>query len=204
MYVCVCTCTHQKWVTTQWGSCRVHSIGNRVVCETEKADVRDKRLPVLLVTPSLFTAFTSLSPPFFPFPCFLPAISCSVFCLCLFLRRGLVSPWPVGTEKQPQWLEDCSSTTTRGRSSSPGSTEMTLGMFHRSKAAVTILDFFFFLGGGDFVSEGPDPVGVDRLGLILKGWQRIMSLFPAKKFIFVYLLCFWKITKPGLHVGQCY
>ena len=32
--------------------------------ETEKADVRDKRFPVLLVTPSLFTAFTSLSPLF--------------------------------------------------------------------------------------------------------------------------------------------
>lgn len=122
----------------QWSSCRIYSTGNRVivyvwVSEREKrregggdwqkkADVKDKCFPVLLVTPSLLTAFTSLSPSFFLSPAsFLQS-------LAPFLslpRRGLVSPWPVGTEKQPQWLEVCSSTTTRGRSSSLESTEMT-------------------------------------------------------------------------------
>lgn len=69
------------------------------VCEgeTEKTDVRDKRLPVLSVTPSLFTAFTSLSPLFPSSVSFLQHPAPSLY----LLRRDLVSPWPVGTEKQP-------------------------------------------------------------------------------------------------------
>lgn len=83
MHVCVGTCTDQKWVTTLGQLQGIFNWQLIVVCICERAservwvivyvrqktDVRDKRLPVLMVTLSLFTAFTSLSPPF-SFLCF--------------------------------------------------------------------------------------------------------------------------------------
>lgn len=136
IFWCVYAHARNKHESPQWGSCRIYSIGNRVmcVCEREEERERDREsgcegqvLPCTVGHSLTFHCFHfSLSPPFFPFTLF---PNCN---LLLFSGGGLVSPWPVGTEKQPQWLEDCSSTTTRGRSSSPGSTEMTLGRFHRS------------------------------------------------------------------------
>lgn len=146
----------------QWGSCRVYSIGNRVLCvcrgEKERQRKRMWGTSASLYCWSLphFSLLSLLYHPFFPFP-----VSKSPF--LSLLRRGLVSPWPVGTEKQPQWLEDCSSTITRGRFSSPGSTEMTLGMFH----TMIVLNF----GGASCQWEGHDPVKGGQVGIDSDGMR---------------------------------
>lgn len=56
-------------------------------------------------------------------------------------------------------MEDCSSTTTRGRSSSPGSTEMTLGMFHGKQSCCNVPKFYLGGGGASCQREGRDPAG---------------------------------------------
>lgn len=122
MHGCVCTCMHQKWVTTL-GQLQ----GNfELAIESEGRDREDRfegQTPPCTVGHSLtFHCFHVSVIPFFP-------SSISISQHLHLIRRDSVSSWPVGTEQQPQWLEDCSSTTTKGRSSSPGSTEMTLGMF---------------------------------------------------------------------------
>lgn len=85
-----------KWVTTLGQLQGVfnwqlrESVCARVIGET---DVRDKCLPVLLVTPSLFTAFTSLlpHPPIFlpPFPsCNTPPYLFSIFAGGIWFHDG--------------------------------------------------------------------------------------------------------------------
>lgn len=66
---------------------------------TEKADVRDKCLSVLLLTPSLFFFFLLLSLLYFSSSFSFPHILSSFLS---FLRRALVSPWQVGIEEQPR------------------------------------------------------------------------------------------------------
>lgn len=82
-------------------SCKVHCVSvcmrARARRETKKTDVRDNCLPVLVVTLPLFHCFHFFFTPT-SFLCFRLAPSHSV--LYLF-RRDLVSPWPVGIERQP-------------------------------------------------------------------------------------------------------
>ena len=180
--VCLCVTKRERQRKRMWGT---------------SASLYCRSLPhfsllSLLYNPIFFPSFPSCNPS-------LPFLS--------LLRRGLVSPWPVGTEKQPQWLEDCSSTTTRGRSSSPGSTEMTLGTFHGTQSCCNVPTCYLGFGGERLHAseEGRDPLGVDRL--IPKRWERIMfPPPPAKEFTFVCFvisskMCFRKIAKPGLHLG---
>lgn len=60
-------------------------------------------------------------------------------------------------------------------------------------------------GGTSFQWAGLDPVSVDRLGFILKAWER--GLCPSSLLISLYLPvllslgCFWNLAKPEL---QCY
>lgn len=121
-------CMHvyaHAWIKNEsphWGSCRV-ILNWRLRAKGETEDGFEGQTPPCTVGHSLtFHCFHVSVIPFFP-------SSISISQHLHLIRRDSVSSWPVGTEQQPQWLEDCSSTTTKGRSSSPGSTEMTLGMF---------------------------------------------------------------------------
>lgn len=162
MRVCLCTCTDQKMSHHTTGSCRVCSVGKRE--RQRKRMWGTSGLPVLLVTPSLFSAFTSLSPPFFfSLP---PSTS---FLLHFYLFSGGV--WThhgqLGLRSSHNDWRTVHLQPQGGGPYLPGLPRWHWVRFTGSKAAANVAKKFF--GGGQ----------VDRLGLTPKGWERIISLLHS-------------------------